>query len=88
MEKFFAKGQEPYGYQMEEEKDRIIAGKTAKGFRYSYHTSGIDMSSESLVMKNDGTVYYFHIYYQTKLQSESLDVWEQILESVNEEQMR
>lgn len=62
--------------------DRDIGGMPARTFRYSYTAEGISMSAESSVIKDGGKMWWFHFYFRTELESESLPVWEQMLDTV------
>lgn len=62
--------------------DRNIGGIPARCFRYTYTAEGIGMSSESSVIRDGGKTWWFHFYYRTGLEAESLPVWEQMLDSV------
>jgi len=62
--------------------DRSIGGIPARCFRYTYTAEGIGMSGESSVIKDGGKTWWFHFYYRTELEAESLPVWEQMLDSV------
>ena len=67
------------GYHCEGFRERQIAGAGAAGFRYKYNAQNTDMVAESLVVKLNKTVYYFHVYARAAVREESLSCWEDIL---------
>ena len=82
MEKKIRKPMEPFGYRNEGFTDRVVAGEKACGFRYGYKAQSVDMVAESLVLKCDGTVVYFHSYMREALKEASMVVWNELLELV------
>lgn len=40
------------------------------------------MSAECCLVKNGRMLWFFHFYWRTELEKDSLPVWEQILSSV------
>ena len=69
------------GYHCEGFRERQIAGAGAAGFRYKYNAQNTDMVAESLVVKLNKTVYYFHVYARAAVKEESLSCWEDILDA-------
>lgn len=81
-EKAIRRSMESYGYQGEGFLQRSIAGNRADGFAYTYEAQGVPMYGESCAVKIGKDFYYFHLYARQALREESLQVWEEILDSV------
>ena len=81
LENCYRKSQE--GYKTMAYPEHNIGGVNAKGLRYAYKAKGIDMTGESYAFKKDQTHYYFHFYYRTDLQDESLETCKSILDSAS-----
>ena len=79
MEPKVAKAMKSFGYQQGSFLQKTVADTEAYGFSYEYTAQNIGMSSETYMMKNEKTYYYFHVYYRTELRDESLPVWNEIL---------
>ena len=82
MEKQIRKSMTSLGYSLICFDSRTVDGKTAEGFRYTYTSSSVDMTGESLVIKSGKELYYLHVYMRSELLSPSLPVWENLLDSV------
>lgn len=80
-EKNIAKAMKPFGYKLEDFKERQVGDKCFEGFRYSYSTQGIDMAGESLIGKNNKTFYYMHVYVRANM-PDGFDVWDEMLNGV------
>ena len=82
MEKHISAPIQPYGYRLEERRERPLGGGTAVGVRYRYRAQETDMLGESYVLKSGKTLYYYHLYARAALEKESLACWETLLDSV------
>ena len=71
-----------YGFESTGSVRRGILGKQAAGFGYRYIAQDIRMNAESLVLKSQKTLYYFHCYFREERNNESLAIWESILSDV------
>jgi hypothetical protein len=69
------------GYELICNVKENIADKTAEGFRYRYQVQDVDMSSESLILKEGKVVYYIQCYYRTAMSEDSLPVFDQMLKN-------
>ena len=81
-EKAIRKSMQSYGYQLEGFLQRSIAGNKADGFAYTYEAKEIPMYGQSCAMKIGKVFYYFHFYARQAFREESLEIWEEILDSV------
>lgn len=68
-------------YELIADVSESIGGKTAEGFRYRYMVQDVDMSSESLIVKEGKDLYYIQCYYRTALSEDSLPVFEEMLKN-------
>ncbi|MCR4951524.1 MAG: hypothetical protein K6A40_09410 [Solobacterium sp.] len=82
MEPKVAKAMQSFGYRQGSFLERTVADTKAYGFSYEYTAQNTGMSSETYMMKNEKTYYYFHVYYRTELKDESLPVWNAVLDSM------
>ena len=60
-----------------------VGGEEADGFAYTYKSNDIEMFGESLVIKHDKVFYYLHVYIRENAKEENIEVWNEILSSVN-----
>lgn len=81
IETFYKKQMRSFGFSTDRYLKRAIGGATADGLRYTYQAQGIDMTGESFALRRQGAIYYFHVYYRTRLGDESRRVWDLILDS-------
>lgn len=81
MEANIWKAMRPYGYRLEGYTLRRPGDREAHGVRFTYTAQGVDMYSESCVVKYHDTLYYFNLYTRTERKAENLGVWEQLLNS-------
>ena len=56
-----------------------IAAQTAKGISYQYDAEGVEMTGETLAVKNKKTLYYFHVYTRTALLEQNQTLWDTLL---------
>ena len=82
MEKDISRPMQAYGYRPGGTAERSVGGKSARYFRYSYTAESIPMSAECCLVKDGRMLWFFHFYWRTELEKDSLPVWEQILSSV------
>lgn len=61
---------------------RTIDGRLARGMDYEYVANRIHMSCESLVIKSEENLYYFHMYASKIRKDESLAIFHEILDNV------
>ncbi len=61
---------------------RDIDGRLARGMDYEYVANRIHMSCESLVIKSEENLYYFHMYASKIRRDESLEIFNEILDNV------
>ena len=61
---------------------RTISGKLARGMDYEYVAKGINMTCESLAIKDEENHYYFHMYARKIRREESLEILNEILDGV------
>ena len=77
----YRKSMKPFGYRRTDDISREIDGVRAEGIRYEYQAQDIDMTGESMGLKKDNELYYFHVYYRTMYSDTSRDTWKEILDS-------
>ncbi len=61
---------------------RDISGMLARGMDYEYVANRVHMSCESLVIKSEEDLYYFHMYASKVRRDESLEIFHEILDNV------
>lgn len=71
-----------FSYVWLDDVKRTIDGQLARGVDYDYVVNGINMTGESLVIKSEDNLYYFHMYARKVRREESLEVFEEILDNV------
>ena len=81
MEKKLSRPMQAYGWRSGGACTKTVGGEKAEGFSYEYETQGIGMYGESYAVKHGKALYYLHFYARKALQSESLKVWDAILDS-------
>lgn len=82
MAKHIGKSMKPYSYVWLDDVKRDIDGQTARGLDYEYVVQGIHMIGESLVVKNEENLFYFHLYGRKVRREETLQVFNEILDGV------
>lgn len=82
MERQIAKRMKPFSYYWIDNLKRDIDGQVARGFNYDYVVNGINMTGQSLVVKNEENLFYFHMYARKARREESLRVFNEILDGV------
>ena len=82
MEKHIRKNMKPFSYVWLDDVKREIDGQVARGFDYNYIVQGIHMTGESLVVKSEENLFYFHFYGRQARRDESLAVFHEILDGV------
>ena len=82
MEKHIRKNMKPFSYVWLDDVKRTIDGQLARGVDYDYVVNGINMTGESLAIKSDENLYYFHMYARKIRREESVKVFNEILDSV------
>ncbi len=71
-----------FSYVWLDDVKRTIDGQLARGVDYDYVVNGINMTGESLVIKSEDNLYYFHMYARKVRREESLEVFTEILDNV------
>ncbi len=66
----------------EEAPQVFINGAETLGFGFSYHVQDVAMTGQSYVMKNGGYFYYFHFYGRTENREEGLQLFADMLSSI------
>ncbi len=82
MRRSIRKAMAAYRFRAEEPVRTELGGKRADGLTFEYEAENVQMVSESLVVKNRRTLYYFHFYTRAEEQSRNRDIWDQVLASV------
>ncbi|MBE6016303.1 MAG: hypothetical protein E7233_01665 [Lachnospiraceae bacterium] len=77
----YRKAMKPFGYRRTDDISREVDGVKADGIRYEYTAQDIGMTGESMGLKKDNEIYYFHVYYRTMYSDTGRDVWNGILDS-------
>ena len=70
-----------YSYRPRGSVTRLVGGKKAYGYTYTYTAQNIDMAGETLIVKDGRTFYYLYCYMQTAGKEEGSAVWEEIIGS-------
>lgn len=71
-----------YGYQLDGFAARLIGTKNGEGIGFHYTARDIGMYSESFVIKEKKTFYYFHYYTRETLIDENFPVWKSFLDEI------
>ena len=71
-----------FSYVWLDDVKRTISDKLARGLDYEYVAKGINMTCESLVIKDEAVLYYFHMYARKIRREESLEIFNEILDGV------
>ena len=79
LETAMRKAQKPFGYNAAGDVTRSVGGRIAKGIAYTYTAQEIPMYSESLLIREGKTVYYFHVYSREALKEGNMSVWDELL---------
>ncbi len=82
MAKHIGKSMKPFNYVWLDDVKREIDGQVARGLDYNYIVQGIHMTGESLVVKVEENLFYFHFYGRQARREESLAVFHEILDGV------
>ena len=82
MSRQIEKKMKKFSYYWLDDVKRTIDGQLARGVDYDYVINGINMTGESLAIKSDENLYYFHMYARKIRREESLKVFNEILDSV------
>ena len=80
MERHIRKRMKPFSYEWLDNVKRDIDGQVARGFDYEYLVKGIHMTGESLVVKMEEDIFYFHLYARKVRKQESFEVFNEILD--------
>ena len=73
----------PFGYRLTGYQDRVLAGKTAPSFQYTYTAQGVRMVGECCALKMNKTLYYLHCYVRQSCLEEGSQTWKEILETAS-----
>lgn len=71
------------GYQLDSFYERKLGGEKACGYRYHYTAQDIKMTGETWVVKRNKSFYYLNFYARTELEADSLEIWNQILDTAD-----
>ena len=82
MSRQIEKNMKQFSYVWLDDVKRTVDGRTARGVDYEYSAKGINMTGESLVIKESEDLYYFHMYARIVRREESLEVFKEILDNV------
>lgn len=82
MARHIGKSMKPFSYYWLNNVKREIDGQVARGLDYEYVVQGINMTGESLVVKVEENLFYFHMYGRKVRRDESLAVFNEILDGV------
>ena len=82
MEKNVSNAMAANDYKLIGFSERDVGGKTGNCFRCNYVAEGISMASEACFVRDGSMVYNLYVYYRLSRESESLYVWESILNSI------
>lgn len=82
MAKHISKSMKQFNYVWLDDVKREIDGQVARGLDYNYIVQGIHMTGESLVVKSEENLFYFHFYGRQARRDESLAVFHEILDGV------
>ncbi len=82
MERQIGKRLRQFSFNKTDEVKREIDGKLARGMDYEYVAKGVHIASESLVVTSGEDFYYFHMYARKVRKEESLQIFNEILDSV------
>lgn len=82
MARHIGKSMKPFSYVWLDDVKRTIDGQVARGLDYEYVVNGIHMTGESLVVKNEADLFYFHMYGRKVRAAESLEIFHEILDGV------
>jgi hypothetical protein len=82
MARHIGKSMKKFNYVWLDDVKRTVDGQTARGIDYEYVVNGINMTGESLVIKMEENIFYFHMYARKARRAESLAVFHEILDGV------
>lgn len=82
MARHIGKSMKKFSYEWLDNVKRDIDGQVARGLDYKYEVQGIHMIGESLVVKNEENLFYFHLYGREVRREETLKVFNEILDGV------
>lgn len=72
----------PYYFTWIDDVKRTIDGRLARGINYEYKAKGYIVSCESLVIKDEDNLFYFHLYADKRRRDEALEIFHEILDNV------
>lgn len=81
LESCYSRNMKRFGYRKTDNISRDISGIQANGIRYEYTAQNIEMTGESLALKNEKADYYLHVYYRTNVSEASRVTWNEILDT-------
>lgn len=76
------KNMKKFSYVWLADVKKTVDGQVARGVDYDYVVNGINMTGESLAIKYNEDIFYFHMYARKVRREESMEVFEEILGSV------
>lgn len=82
MQRQISKRMKQFSYEWLDNVSRKVDGQVARGFIYEYLVQGIHMFGESLVIKVEENLFYFHLYGRKVFKEETLKVFNEILDGV------
>ncbi len=82
MGRHIGKRMKQFSYEWLDDVKREIDGQVARGIKYQYIVKDIHMTGESLVVKSEENLFYFHMYARTVRRNESLEIFHDILDGV------
>ena len=82
VEKALSKSYRASGYRCGEYFAACIAGKDARGFRYSYEPEGIPQECEVVVFRNGGRCYTLYYYTRTEVAQANRPAYDAMLASL------
>ncbi|MBQ3290841.1 MAG: hypothetical protein IJH43_00520 [Mogibacterium sp.] len=82
MSRQIEKNMKKFSYVWLDNVKRTIDGQAARGHDYEYVVKDINMTGESLVVKIDENLFYFHMYARKARRDDSLKVFHDILDNV------
>ncbi len=68
-----------YGYQWLKEDTRLVGGKEARCFQYTYTAQGISMLGECCAIREGKILYYLHCYVRREYEEPGLQTWKDVL---------
>ena len=82
MSRQIEKKMKQFSYAKIDDVKRTIDGQVARGMDYEYIVQDIHMIGESLVVKIEENLFYFHMYGRKVRKAETMKVFGEILDSV------